>query len=124
MTDITLKNAKFFSLGTYRKSGELVDTPVWFAESDEVYYVFSASQAGKIKRLKNSSRARVAACTATGALIGDWHTASARVLEPSERDIALDALHKKYKWQMRFIDCMSKLAGKYHQRAYIAVQIS
>ena len=124
MNGTTLKQSHYLSLGTYRKSGEIVDTPVWFAESKGTYYIFSARQAGKIKRLKNSSQARIATCTTTGKLTGDWISASARVLESSEVTTALQALHNKYGWQMSVIDWLSKMVGRYQKRAYIAVQIN
>ena len=124
MVDNTLTQANFLNLGTYRKSGKVVNTPVWFAQLDDIYYVFSAGSAGKIKRLKNSSQAKIAACTATGRLTGEWFAASARVLESGEEHKALKALHQKYRWQMAITDSLSKLTGKYAQRAYIAIQIN
>ncbi len=123
MVDSSLAQAHFLNLGTYRKSGKLVKTPVWFAELEGIYYVFSAGGAGKIKRLKNSSLAQVAACTSTGRLTGEWLDASAWVVESNEQQTALKALHQKYSWQMLIVDCLSKLTGKYSQRAYIAIQI-
>lgn len=124
MVDMALTQANFLNLGTYRKSGQVVNTPVWFAELEGLYYVFSASDAGKVKRLKNSSRATVAACTATGKLTGEWIDASAWLIEDQNKQMALRALHKKYGWQMAITDCLSKLTGKYSQRAYIAIQIN
>ena len=51
---MTLDQAAYFSLATFRKSGVAVETPVWFAGDKQTYYVFSAGQAGKVKRLRNS----------------------------------------------------------------------
>ena len=119
----SLMQAKFLSLGTYRKSREIVNTPIWFAELEGIYYAFSAGGAGKIKRLKNSSQSKVAACTSTGRVTGTWINASAWVLEKNEQTTALKALHQKYGWQMSMVDYLSKLTGKYNQRAYIAIQV-
>ena len=117
-----LKHANYLSLATYRKTGTEVATPVWFAEEDDVYYVFSAANAGKVKRLRNSGRSRIAACTVSGRVTGDWVDTEAFILDEAEdQDMALAALRRKYGWQMRFTDMMSKLSGKFSQRAYIKV---
>jgi PPOX class probable F420-dependent enzyme len=117
-----LEGGNYMSLATRRKSGEFVNTPVWFAPDGDSYYVFSAGNAGKVKRLRNFSEARVAACTISGALTGDWIDASAEVLS-SERDCAaaLAALRRKYGLQMCVADAFSKLSGKMARRAYIRV---
>lgn len=116
-----LQKASYLSFGTYRKSGESVDTPVWFAEEGGTYYIFSAGEAGKIKRLRNSGRSRIAACTVTGVLQGDWVDCEAHILDADEESVALDALRRKYGLMMRMTDLGSKLTGKFKQRAYIAV---
>ncbi len=118
-----LKKANYLSLETFRKSGVGVATPVWFAEENDVFYVFSAGNAGKIKRLRNSARSRIAACTVTGKLTGDWVDTEAAVLEaPVEVQEALSALRRKYGWQMWITDCLSSLSGKKDKRAYIAIR--
>src|ERR1700730_1504716 len=43
---------KYVSLATYRRNGVEVATPVWIAELAGRYYVFSAGDAGKIKRIR------------------------------------------------------------------------
>ncbi len=117
-----LKRAKYLSLATFRKSGVAVETPVWFAEEDEAFYIFSAGEAGKVKRLRNSPRSRIAACTATGRLTGEWVDSEAVVLSDSgDLDHALNALRRKYGWQMYMTDFLSGLSGKMRKRAYIKV---
>lgn len=118
----TLKKAKYLSLATFRKSGVAVETPVWFADEGDAYYIFSARDAGKVKRLRNSPRSRIAACTVSGKVTGDWIDTEAQVLQDAaDTDTALSALRRKYGWQMRITDCMSMLSGKMNKRAYIRV---
>ena len=52
---------KYINLSTQKKDGTFVNTPVWFAQEDNknVFYVFSAGEAGKIKRIKNISSVKV-----------------------------------------------------------------
>ena len=42
-----LRNESYISLGTYRRNGELVRTPLWFAESGGKLYVMTRSDSGK-----------------------------------------------------------------------------
>ncbi len=117
-----LKNADYLSLATFRKSGVAVETPVWFAEEDDVFYIFSAGDAGKIKRLRNSPRCRIAACTMNGRITGDRVEAQGRLLTGADDiDAALAALCRKYGWQMAITNIMSRLSGKMGRRTYIAV---
>lgn len=117
-----LKQAEYLSLATFRKSGKQVDTPVWAAEANGVYYIFSAGNAGKVKRLNNSPKARLAPCTANGKLTGDWHDVEGRILtDYKEIEVAYDALRQKYGWKLRLFDFFSKLSGKYYKRAMLAI---
>ena len=68
---------EYVSLATFRKTGKAVETPVWFAAMDGGYYVYSGSRTGKVKRLRNSPRARIAACGSRGEIHGAWLEAEA-----------------------------------------------
>ena len=119
-----LEGGSYLSLATRKRSGDFVNTPVWFAPEDGSYYLFSAGDAGKVKRLRNFSEAKVAACTVTGALTGEWLPAHAELLDStSDNAVALQALRKKYGWQMKITDLLSRLSGKYAKRAYIRVTL-
>jgi len=119
-----LAEARYVNLGTFRRDGSRVGTPVWAAGEGDVYYVFSAGDAGKVKRLRNSDRAEVAACDARGGLVGGWHPASAEIIDqPADVQKALRALRRKYGWKMRLTDGLAKLTGRYSRRAYIRVRL-
>ena len=53
-------SAQYVALTTYRRDGTPVTTPVWAAAEGTSLYLFSNAKAGKVKRLRNSSRAAVA----------------------------------------------------------------
>ena len=72
-------SAQYLNLATFRKTGVAVETPIWFAKDGDTLYAFSTKDAGKVKRLRNSSRARIAPCTVTGKVTGDWADAEAFV---------------------------------------------
>ena len=79
-----LEGGSYISFATRKRSGDWVATPVWFAPHEGSYYVFSAGNAGKVKRLRNFSESRIAACTVRGTLTGEWLDTAAYVLESEQ----------------------------------------
>ena len=128
MNDLDLQQARYVSLVTFRKSGKAVPTPVWAAFEDGGYHVFSAGDAGKVKRLRSSDgvgRARLAKCDARGKLLGEYHEAQAEIVDDAAGiERALKALRSKYGFQMRLADVGAKLTGRFGKRAYIRVVLS
>ncbi len=114
----------YINLATFRRSGKAVETPVWFAALDGRLYAFSEGKAGKVKRLRNSSRARVAVCDLRGRLLGEWIEAVARVVDdPETIERAFAALRAKYGWQMWITDLVSRIAGRINKRVIIEIEI-
>lgn len=104
-----LQNQQYMSLTTFRKNGDPVPTPVWFAQVGDKLYVFSAANAGKLKRLQHTQRVTVAPCTMSGTITGETQEAVARILNADEGRIAIDALNRKYGWQKRGLDLLSSI---------------
>lgn len=123
MIPAELLQAPYLSLTTYRKTGVAVSTPVWFAEDGRYLYIFSASEAGKVKRLRNSSRAQVTHCSFHGKLLGAVHKAEATLLEGGDITAVHSLFRQKYGWQMTSLDFFSRLGGRLPKRAYIRVQV-
>lgn len=120
-----IDRAQYVSFATRKRSGDFVATPVWCAPADGSYYIFSAGDAGKVKRLRNFSESRLAPCTVNGRVTGDWVDTEAWLLEDAgDIATALAALRRKYGWQMRIADVLSTLTGKMQRRAYIRVGIA
>lgn len=119
-----LEGESYLSLATFRRDGREVATPVWFAEGDGAVWVFTAGDSGKVKRLRNSPRARVAACDARGKVHGPWHEAQARIVSAPDAIARANALLlAKYGWQMRVLDLFSRLSGRYSRRAYLEIRV-
>jgi len=119
-----LDRHRYVSLATFRRSGAEVRTPVWFAAGGSRIYVFTLGESGKVKRLRHSSRARVAPSDARGGIRGGWRDAVARVVtEPGAIERAHDALMAKYRWQMWMADFFSRLSGRIRQRAWIEIEL-
>ena len=117
-----LDRYRYVSLATFRGNGAEVRTPVWFAVVDEKLYVFSGGEAGKVKRLRRSPRARVAVCDARGSVNGPWHDATARLVDAPAA--AKTAMRAKYGWQKRVLDVFATLSGRAKKRAWIEIDVS
>jgi len=123
-TAAELDRHRYLSLATFRVGGAEVRTPVWFAAVDGTLYVFTAGESGKVKRLRRSSRARVAACDARGHVRGAWRDANARLVEsPAAIVRAQAALRAKYGWQQRLLDLFSRLSGRIRRRVWIQIEV-
>ena len=120
----SLEKGSYISFATRKKSGDFVATPVWFAPDGDSYYLFSAGEAGKVKRLRNFSESQIAACTMSGRVTGERLDTHAYLLDkPADNKTALAALRRKYGWQMAIGDIFANLTGKMSQRQYIRVEI-
>ena len=108
----------YISLETFRKSGLGVKTPVWFVLHDGTFYVYTEADSGKVKRIRNNPRVRVAVCNMRGDVKGPWLDATASIIEGEERRAADRLLDRKY-----FLKRISNVFRKFrpHERAYIKV---
>ena len=115
---------RYMALATFRRSGAQVRTPVWFAAMGGKIYVFTAGESGKVKRLRHSSRARVAPSDMRGDVRGEWWDVGARlVIEPGLIERAHAALRAKYGWQAWSGDVLSRLTGRIRRRAWIEIEV-
>jgi PPOX class probable F420-dependent enzyme len=74
-----------------------VTTPVWFAERLSTIYIETHADAGKLKRLRHTTRVTLAPCTYSGKVTGAVSEGKARIVtEPLECTVAAAALAKKY----------------------------
>jgi len=100
----TFAGHKYLNLETFKKSGQGVRTPVWFAadpsarldSSDAKLFAYTIGVSGKVKRIRNNPRVRIAPCTASGKLLGDWVDARAEIVTGEEAARGMDLLNKKY----------------------------
>lgn len=97
----TLQEHKYINLETFRKNGQAVRTPVWFAGEPpqglpEKLYVYSTADSGKAKRIRNNNRVRVAPCDMRGKLLSEWIEARAEIVEGEEARHGMQLLNNKY----------------------------
>jgi uncharacterized protein len=88
---------QYLNLETFRKNGEGVKTPVWFAQEEGTLYVMTMPFSGKAKRIRNNGRINIAPCKMDGAVIGDWVPAQARwIMEDADCQNVDQLFNKKY----------------------------
>lgn len=112
---------KYLNLESYRKNGKAVATPVWFAENAGVLYIYSLADAGKVKRIRNNPRVRVAPCDMRGKLKGQWVEARARILDGAEAGKGHQLLDEKYGLLKKIGNVFSKLMKR--ERVVIAIDL-
>jgi len=94
---LTADEGPYRLVTTFRRTGEGVGTPVWFAVDADTVYVKTGAQSGKVKRIAANPRVTVAPCTLRGKPRGPATEAVARVVtDPDEEARAERALSGKY----------------------------
>ena len=83
-------------LTTFKKDGTPVPTPVWVVRHGDELRVWTAPDAGKVKRIQRSGKVQVAPCGMRGKPYGPSVVAIATLLPQSVADQVLDALVQKY----------------------------
>ena len=97
-----LEGRKYLSLETYRKNGQGVRTPVWFAAPADTgaaiptLYIYTTADTGKAKRIRNNGAVRIAPCDARGTVAGPWIDALARIITGAEAHDGMRLLDRKY----------------------------
>jgi len=114
---------KHICLATFKRDGTAVETAVWFAEDNGKLYIRTIANSGKVKRIRNHPRVRVAPCTIAGKVTGPWLDAHARLLTPSDPLIQLAdlALDNKYGDERRLLTRLMAEQGK--ELVYIEVDV-
>jgi hypothetical protein len=102
----------FLNLETFKRSGQGVKTPVWFAQEGPILYVRTGAESGKVKRVRNNGRARVVPSDAQGNALGEWVDAAARLVEAEEAERANRMVTRKYGAMKIGFDLMNRLQGR------------
>ena len=114
----------YSSLTTYRRDGTAVSVPIWHAVAGDRIYMFTEADAFKVKRLRRDPRVAIAPCNWRGAVHGPAWSGHGRVVEdPAVVRRAYEALDRKYGWQKWIVDGLSRLAGRYHGRAILEIEL-
>lgn len=99
-------------------------TPVWVMRDGDCLAVWSAADAGKVKRIRNSGRVTVAPCDWRGTPKGKSVPGVAGL--PAEQDTAhyLDLMKRKYGLAARIGLLGSRLKGRAHHTVGIRIRLA
>ncbi len=80
MSDFSrFRKEEFLSLETYRKNGETIKSPMWFAQDNDALYLWTMADTSKVKRIRNNPHVNIAPCKRMGEVTGEWMTAHATI---------------------------------------------
>jgi PPOX class probable F420-dependent enzyme len=112
---------RYMNLTTFRKSGQAVTSPVWFAQEGDTLYVYTGAASGKVKRIRNSGAVEVGPSSATGKPLGPSVAARARILGPDEAARADTLISTRYGWQKRVAMLLNRLRRNIGPPIYLAI---
>ena len=104
---MSLGAEKYVSVGTKKRSGEIVSTPVWIVQlPDGVIGFVTDADSGKVKRIANFPEVTVQPCDSRGRVRGGTEpvAATASVLRGDAVDPFGTALRAKYGLMVPLID--------------------
>ena len=108
-----IESQKYISLETYRKNNQPVRTPVWFVIKNNLVYVVTRDQTGKVKRLRNNQEVKIATCSINGKVTGQWLNGTAKILSEAETKEVVKWRDKKYGFITKFAKFLSKSKGEF-----------
>jgi PPOX class probable F420-dependent enzyme len=80
MSDFSrFRKEEFLSLETYRKNGQTIKSPMWFAQDNDALYLWTMADTSKVKRIRNNPHVNIAPCKRMGEVTGEWMTAHATI---------------------------------------------
>lgn len=111
-----IATSDFVSLGTFRKNGQVVATPVWIAADGEELVVTTEVSTGKVKRLRRNSQVTLEPCSRMGKVEADSVpiVAQGRIVDLDEG--ANRALAAKYGFQFRAILGVERLVRRIQRK--------
>jgi uncharacterized protein len=109
-----LSGNTYINLETYRRNGQPVATPVWFTfdDNNNIIYVITKTETGKVKRLRNNSKVRIVPCGIRGQPKGEWLNGRATFATAEQQEIALKQRNKKYGLKARLSGLFSRTKGE------------
>jgi PPOX class probable F420-dependent enzyme len=91
-----LRGHKYCVLVTYKKSGEAVPSPLWFATGNGRVYFQTGATSSKVKRIARNPEVRVAPATSRGRPLAAPFAGTARVVSRDEEAEAERWLQSNY----------------------------
>jgi hypothetical protein len=118
---------KYMSLETVRKNGTAIRTPVWFASepptgAPATIYFYTIGDTGKVKRIRNNPRVRIAPCDMRGNVKGSWVDARAEILPADGAKHGMKLIDRKYMPLRQILGFLSMFSRR--ERVVLALHAS
>ena len=111
----------YLNIETFRKSGQGVKTPVWFAQDGDWLYVWTQADSGKAKRIRNNDTVNIVPSTGTGEPLSEWIPARAQADDSPD---AIKHVEKLMKKKYGFIFSVFGFLGRLRSGSkYISIKI-
>ena len=91
-----LTKGSYVLVTTFRRDGTPVPTPVWVGRDGDDLLVWTRSDAGKVKRIRNNAGVELAECDARGRSHGPAVKGTARILGADDSQQGRRLLKRKY----------------------------
>lgn len=122
MSFTTFQNQQYLNLETFRKNGQGIKTPVWFAQEGNALYIWTQADSGKAKRIRREApvSVNIAPCKPDGSLLGEWVPAQA------SRDDSIAAVEQVRKLMIKkygLVFHAFALMGKLRKAQYTTLKI-
>lgn len=105
--------AKYISLGTRKRDGSVVRSPVWFVAQGTDLIVTTEGSSGKAKRMRNYPEIDLAECDMRGRIGGELVSAAAEILPASSNAEKEKLFIKKFKLMYKIMSIRGrKNAGR------------
>ena len=102
---------KYINLETYKNDGTPIRTPVWFVIDNDLIYVITREETGKVKRIKNNQNVRIVPCSFKGEPKNEWIRGKAEKITDEGSQKAIKLRKKKYGMSARLIGLFTSQKG-------------
>jgi uncharacterized protein len=106
-----LAKAQYILLTTFTKDGRPKPTPIWTAPDGDRLLVVTQGNSWKVKRIRNTPRVTMAACTMRGRPTSEAVEGTAALLDKSDTGTVYDAIGRRYGIVGTVFNFFSKLRG-------------
>jgi PPOX class probable F420-dependent enzyme len=129
MTFDDLARERYISLTTFRRDGRAVATPVQFVIDGERLLVYTKSNTGKVKRLRHTPRATIAACDMRGRTKeGQPVDVAVAFVDPSQFAHAASLMNQRYGLPQRIFGlirrAIERLLGRAAEPVWLELRLS
>jgi uncharacterized protein len=112
---------QFLNIETFRKNGQGVKTPVWFAQNGDIFHIWTETSSGKAKRIRRDGNVRITPSTASGEALGEWVNARATV---HDSDIKLTETETLFKKKYGVIFTILSNLNKWRGGKYTSIEVT